>query len=232
MFRPDAATAAGLLLVAACPIGGISNTYSYLARASTALSITLTALSCLFAGLTIPLAGVGLEWMLGRHVDIVPPSAALVVRLLLMLSLPVGLGMWVRSRAPAFAATHRSHLQRGAMAAIALILALVILESPRTFAAELGTTVPLAAAFIVCSMVAGWATSVPVTTDRRDRFTLAAEFGTRNFAAAAAIAITMLGRIEFARFATTYFLTELPIMMAAIWLFLKSAPPQHSASGR
>lgn len=232
MFRPDAATAAGLLLVAACPIGGISNTYSYLARASTALSITLTALSCLFAGLTIPLAGVGLEWMLGRHVDIVPPSAALVVRLLLMLSLPVGLGMWVRSRAPAFAATHRSHLQRGAMAAIALILALVILESPRAFAAELGTTVPLAAAFIVCSMVAGWATSVAVTTDRRDRFTLAAEFGTRNFAAAAAIAVTMLGRIEFARFATTYFLTELPIMMAAIWLFLKSAPPQHSASGR
>ena len=130
------------------------------------------------------------------------------------------------------AATHRSHLQRGAMAAIALILALVILESPRAFAAELGTTVPLAAAFIVCSMAAGWATSVPVTTDRRDRFTLAAEFGTRNFAAAAAIAVTMLGRIEFARFATTYFLTELPIMMAAIWLFLKTAPPQHSASGR
>ena len=68
MFRPDAATAAGLLLVAACPIGGISNTYSYLARASTALSITLTALSCLFAGLTIPVAGVGLEWVMGRGI--------------------------------------------------------------------------------------------------------------------------------------------------------------------
>ena len=231
MFKPDAATAAGLLLVAACPIGGISNTYSYLARASTALSITLTALSCLFAGLTIPLAGVGLEWVMGRHVDIVPPSAALVVRLLLMLSLPVGLGMWIRR-----ARRHRCHSSIASATRSdggdRAHLALVILESPRAFAAELGTTVPLAAAFIVCSMAAGWATSVPVTTDRRDRFTLAAEFGTRNFAAAAAIAVTMLGRIEFARFATTYFLTELPIMMAAIWLFLKSAPPQHSASGR
>jgi bile acid:Na+ symporter, BASS family len=232
LFRPDAATAAGLLLVASCPIGGISNTYSYLARASTALSITLTALSCLFAGLTIPLAGAGLEWIMGRHVDIVAPSAPLVVRLLLMLSLPVGLGMWVRSRAPAFATRHRSHLQRGAMAAIALILALVILESPHAFAMELGTTVPLAAAFVMCSMAAGWATSVPVTADRRDRFTLAAEFGTRNFAAATAIAVTMLGRIEFARFATTYFLTELPIMLVAIWLFRRSDPSTPRSTPR
>jgi BASS family bile acid:Na+ symporter len=223
-FRPDASTTAGLLLVAACPIGGISNTYSYLARASTALSITLTALSCLFAGLTIPLAGAGLDWMMGKHVDIVPPSAGLVVRLLLMLSLPVGIGMWIRSKAPGFAVRYRPQLQRGALAAIAVILALVILESPRAFAGELRTTVPLAAVFIVCSMVAGWVTSLIVTADRRDRFTLAAEFGTRNFAAATAIAVTMLGRIEFARFATTYFLIELPIMMVAIWLFLRSAP--------
>jgi BASS family bile acid:Na+ symporter len=224
IFRPDASTTAGLLLVAACPIGGISNTYSYLARASTALSITLTALSCLFAGLTIPLAGAGLDWMMGKHVDIVPPSAGLVVRLLLMLSLPVGIGMWIRSKAPGFAVRYRPQLQRGALAAIAVILALVILESPRAFVGELRTTVPLAAVFIMCSMVAGWVTSLIVTADRRDRFTLAAEFGTRNFAAATAIAVTMLGRIEFARFATTYFLIELPIMMVAIWLFLRSAP--------
>ena len=37
--------AGGLLLVAVCPIGGISNTYSYLARAATALSVSLTGLS-------------------------------------------------------------------------------------------------------------------------------------------------------------------------------------------
>ena len=37
LSRPSSDLQAGLLLVAACPIGGISNTYSYLARASTAL---------------------------------------------------------------------------------------------------------------------------------------------------------------------------------------------------
>ena len=54
-----------------------------------------------------------------------------------------------------------------------------------------------------------------VTSDPRDRFTLAAEFGTRNLGVAMAVAVTMLGRVEFARFAYTYFLTELPLMLVA-----------------
>jgi hypothetical protein len=31
--------------------------------------------------------------------------------------------------------------------------------------------------------------------------------------------LTLLGRIEFARFETTYFLTELPLMLVAVALF-------------
>ena len=57
LFQPPTPIAVGLLLVAMCPIGGVSNTYSYLARASTALSVTLTGLSCLLGVVTIPAAG-------------------------------------------------------------------------------------------------------------------------------------------------------------------------------
>jgi ACR3 family arsenite efflux pump ArsB len=60
-----------------------------------------------------------------------------------------------------------------------------------------------------------------VTGDRRERFTLAAEFGTRNLGVAIAIAVTLLGSVEFARFALTYFLTEVPLMLMAIALFRK-----------
>ena len=38
-------------------------------------------------------------------------------------------------------------------------------------------------------------------------------------AVAAAIAVTLLGRVEFARFATTYFLTELPGRLSAVDMF-------------
>jgi ACR3 family arsenite efflux pump ArsB len=53
----------------------------------------------------------------------------------------------------------------------------------------------------------------------RDRFTLAAEFGTRNVGVATAIAVTVLGRVEFARFAAAFFVTEVPLMLAAVGLF-------------
>jgi BASS family bile acid:Na+ symporter len=215
--RPD--VAGGLLLVAACPIGGISNTYSYLARASTALSVTLTGLSCLLAGVTVPAVGRGLALVLGRPLDLAAPVPLLLTQLLLMLALPVALGMWIRHRSRAFAERHRTTLQQLAFAGIGVMLLLVILDDPQSFIDSLSTTVPVAAAFVVCSMGAGWITAAWVTADRRDRFTLAAEFGTRNVAVATAIAVTLLGRVEFARFATTYFLTELPLMLVAIAAF-------------
>ena len=230
VFHPAPDVAAGVLLVAACPIGGISNSYSYLARASTALSVTLTGISCLLASVTVPAIGRGLELALGRPLDLAAPIPLLIAQILLMLGLPVALGMWIRRRSPDLAERHRSSLQRFAFSGIAIILMLVIADDPRAFVDGLSSTVPLAATFVACSMAAGWMTAVLVTTDRRDRFTLAAEFGTRNVGVATAIAVTLLGRVEFARFATTYFLTELPLMLLAIALFrYRGAHRVHAA---
>ena len=216
-LTPD--VAAALLLVAACPIGGISNTYSYLARASTALSITLTGLSCLLAGITMPLLGRGLELASGQSLELSVPIPSLLAQLLAMLTLPVAIGMWARRRWADQAVRHRPALERLAFVGVGIVLALIILDDPRAFAGDLRNTVPLAAIFIVLSAAAGWLAAAVVTRDPRDRFTLAAEFGTRNLGVAMAVAVTLLGRVEFARFAYTYFLTELPLMLVAIGLF-------------
>ena len=223
-FSPDPDVAAGLLLLTTCPIGGISNTYSYLARAAPALSVTLTGLSCLLATVTVPALARALELVLGEPLDFFVPLPALILQIVLMLGLPVTVGMWIRHRSPAFAERHRTGLQRLAFGGIALVLSLVILDDPDAFTAGLSTMVPVAATFVGCSMAAGWLAGVAVTTDRRERFTLAAEFGTRNVAIATAIAVTLLGRVEFARFATTYFLVELPVMLVAIGLFHSWGP--------
>ena len=58
-----------------------------------------------------------------------------------------------------------------------------------------------------------------VTADVNDRFTLAAEFGTRNIGIAVAIAVTFLGRVEFAHFAVAYALVEVPLLLVAALLF-------------
>lgn len=221
LFRPPPAVAAGLSLIAACPIGGMSNALSYLARASPVLSITLTGLSCLFAGVTIPLIGQGFELALGRPLGFHAPLMMLAVQALVLLALPVAIGMWVRRRSPQIAIRYGRSLQQLAFFGVAVILLLIILSDPDAFFGGLSTTVPLAVAFVVTAALTGWLTASFVTGDARDRFTIAVEFGTRNVTVAIAIAVTLLGQVEFARFAATYFLTEVPMMLLAVSLFRK-----------
>ena len=229
VFRPPLDVTTGLLLVAACPIGGISNTYSYLARASTALSVTLTGTSCLLAAMTIPVVGRALELALALPLNLVAPIPLLLVQLLLMLALPVALGMWVRRHWTELADLYKRPIQLSSFVGVGILLVLVIVDDPQAFAGDLSTTVPLAAAFVTCSIAVGWMTATLVTGDPRDRFTLAAEFGTRNLGVAIAIAVTLLGRVEFARFALTYFLTEIPLMLMAVALFRRVNGPDDLA---
>ena len=218
-FEMTADVTAGMLLIAACPIGGISNTYTYLARASPALSVALTGLSCLLAPLTIPLVGRMLAMATGQPLDLAPPFVLLLVQLVLMLVVPVSFGMWVRQRWSSAAIRWRPVIQNLTFAGVAMMLLLIVLDNPAAFMEDLPQTVPLAAAFVVCSFAAGGLTASAITADRRDRFTVATEFGTRNLGVALGIAVALLGRVEFARFAYTYFLTELLMMLPAIVLF-------------
>jgi BASS family bile acid:Na+ symporter len=229
LFQPSPDVTASLLLVAACPIGGISNTYSYLAQASTALSVTLTALSCLAAAVTIPLIGKGFEVALDRGLGLSAPIPLLVGQLLFVLALPVAAGMWVRQRAPMVADRYGPALRRVAFAGTAFVLLLIIADAPEAFVTGLISAAPLAATFVVLSIAAGWLAAAAVTPDVKDRFTVAAEFGTRNVGVALAIAVALLGRVEFARFAVTYAVCEIPLMLLCVAWFrrrqaLVSAP--------
>ena len=181
----------------------------------------MTGLSCLLAGLTVPLVAAGIDETFGRQLDlpllqIRIPMASMIAQLLPMLTLPVAFGMWVRGRWPHLAARYRPAIHRVAFAGVGLVLVLIIGDDPPAFFHGLSSTVPVAVVFVACSAAVGWTAGAMVSGDPGDRFTLAAEFGTRNLGVAMAIAVTMLGRVEFARFAYTYFLSEIPLMLMMI----------------
>jgi BASS family bile acid:Na+ symporter len=219
LVRPSPSIESGVLLIAACPIGGISNTYSYLARASTALSVTLTGLSCVLAAATMPMLGVVFAMASDRALELSAPVELLIAQMLLMLALPVGLGMWIRHRWPELTRNLRASLQRAGFTALGILLLVVVLDDAARFARELPRTVPLAALFVFFCFAVGWLVGRVLDADRADRFTLAAEFATRNVAVATAISVTVLGRPEFATFAATYFLTEVPLLLIAVGAF-------------
>ena len=115
--RPD--IAAGMLLVAVCPSGSLSNVYTYLARANVALSVTLTAVSSLLALGSMPLlTAFGFALFLDQHDAIDIPFGRMILQLLLLLLLPVALGMSLKHWRGAFVQRHGQALRRLSMGAV------------------------------------------------------------------------------------------------------------------
>lgn len=215
IFEPPPSIASGLLLVSICPVGGISNTFTYLARGSTALSVVLTATSCVLAIATIPALGA----LVGRVAHTPPvgqlPTGLLLAQLLATVVLPVSVGMAVRRFWPALADAHHGSLRRLAFGLLALLLALIVAADLPAFIDGLPVAVPLAASFIAGSVLVGGAVAHVLGGDSRDRVALAIEFATRNVAVANVLALSQ-GQLAFATFATTYFLTELPMLAVTV----------------
>jgi hypothetical protein len=55
--------------------------------------------------------------------------------------------------------------------------------------------------------------------DATGRFTVGIVFAVRSVGVATAVAVTVLGRVEFALFAVAYFLSQAPLLLAAALVF-------------
>jgi predicted Na+-dependent transporter len=69
------------------------------------------------------------------------------------------------------------------------------------------------------ALLAGYGTGWAGGGGTTDRFTVALVFVVRNVGIATAIAVTVLNQLEFAVFATAYFLSQLPLLLAAALVF-------------
>lgn len=107
LLNPTAEIALGMLLLAACPGGNISNFLTSFANGNTALSVSMSGVSMLaaivmtplnlmfWAGLTPATAGLLREFSID--------TSSLVTTIFLVLLLPLGMGMLTRAWRPAIA---------------------------------------------------------------------------------------------------------------------------------
>jgi len=219
-LHPAPFLVAGMIVVAACPGGALSNLYVYLARANTALSVSLTAVATLLSIVTLPLlTAAGFELLLGERMAGQVPPLVVMRQLLFLLLAPLGAGMLLRHRHPEVSRRYGPRLRQLSIVAIVALIVFVIYDQRRVFAESLGAVTVAAVAFTGLSMAAGMVVAWIGRLDAADRFAFLAEFSIRNLAIAAIVAVTVLGRLDFLVFATAFFLTQVPIMLLAIAVY-------------
>ena len=215
--------AVGLLLLAVCPGGGISNYYTYLARANTALSIVLTCTSSLAALATMPTLLVLLSWLMPGALTFHAPLGSLLGQLLLLMTFPVLLGMGVRHLAPSFTQRNCSVFRRLSVVAIAGLVVLVVSQGAQDFARD-WLEGSLASALLVCgSTAAGYGVATLFSLGISDRLTVLIEFGVRNAALPTAMAVSLLHQFDLAVMMAIYFLTQVPLVFLSISLYRLAA---------
>ncbi len=215
---------AAILLMAACPVGDIANFYTVLARANTALSVAVNTLSCLLAALTM--AGVFDLYarLAGERFVFAAPSLQLVTRILLMTAVPVVVGMILRRLVPRLVARMASVIQTACIFGIAGVVAMILVVQADLLAAEWKLAAAASFALMAAAMVTGWVMSALMGLPKTDRMTFAVVFSVRNVALAMAVAITLLGRVDYAAFAVVYFLTEVPLLLGVVAIHRRRQP--------
>lgn len=126
LIDPVPSIALGMIVVACCPGGNVSNFLTHLARGDTALSVSLTATSSLAAALVTPISilfWTSLYAPADALVDAIDVSPApFVVQTTLMLAVPLVIGMTIAHVAPRTSARVRPFLTGAALAGLIFLV--------------------------------------------------------------------------------------------------------------
>ena len=216
-LNPPDQVAAGMILLAASPAGGLSNFYAYLGRGNTALSVTLTAVSNLLSFVTLPvLAATGFAWLLDYRDAVELPVLETIRQLFLMMLLPIISGMLIRQRWPYVAEHWGPILGRMSLIVLAiLVVGIMCLQWSQLDGGFIHLLV-VATLFYLLAMAAGWATGKVAGLTGADAFVLILEFPARNLGITAVVGVMVLGRADFVLFATVLFLLQTSLLLAPV----------------
>lgn len=183
-FQPKASIALGLILVAACPGGNISNFITHRAGGNAALSVSMTAFATVGAILITPLniAFWGGLYAPTREilntVQIDPVQIAITVTL--MLILPLILGMVLNSRYPTLANRVRHPVQNLSMLIFLAFVVLALAANWGFFVVYVKYVVALVVAHNALAFAAGYSTATLARVSEYDRRAITIETGIQN----------------------------------------------------
>jgi len=191
--------AVGLMLIAACPGGILSNLVTWFARGDAALSISLTAVTSCLSLLTLP---AWLTWATARYLGeasaVSIPLGQTVGQVALLTLIPVVLGLSFRARWPERAAAMERSFKIGGFLFLTLTLLGLLASRRGGMVAEVAQVAPAVLALHLGTLAIGLAASLLARLERPQVITVALEVGVQNAALGMTVAAGLLGSSELA----------------------------------
>ena len=191
--------AIGIIILAACPGGPTSNLISHLAKADTALSVSLTAVSSLVTIITIPfIVNLGLETFYTGPTDINLNVVKTIIQVFVIVIIPVGLGMLINAKRPAWSKKMERPVKIGSGLVLALIIVGLIVKEKHNFVAYFQQAGIIALLLNVGSMGLGMLSAYLFKTTQAQARSISIESGIQNGTLAISIATVLLANPAFA----------------------------------
>ncbi len=193
LFPMRPAFAVGVMILAACPGGITSNMITHLARGDVALSVTLTAITSLAGMATIPLiTGLALELFMDQRLNATLPVGQMAIKVFVVASLPLVLGMLLHHLSPRLAAGLRACVHPASIIIFVMIVIWAFLDQGRVMMANIGEIGPVVIALNVLIMALGFGLAAMAGLAHPQRVTIAIEGGLQNGALGIFVATTLL----------------------------------------
>lgn len=197
--------AIGIMILAACPGGATSNLIAHLAKADTALSVTLTAIASVITIFSIPvIIHFSILEFAGADQDIQIHAGQMIAQLFAIVLIPVAIGMLINFKKPAFALRMDKPIRVASGVLLAVVtVGLIIKERENIipFFQQAGLATIL---LNVITVGLGFLAAKLANLEKRQGFSIAIESGVQNSALAMTIATITLSNTTFGIAAAIY----------------------------
>lgn len=179
-FKISPELAVSVMILAFCPGGVTSNVLTRLANGNTPLSISLTAVTSLLSIITVPiLVAVSVKYFMGEHEAQINVTS-LGIKMFLLTGVPVGLGMFLKARAPGFVEKISRTVSRIAMVLFVLIIIAALAANRVVVFGNLAALGPALILLNIGMLGLGLASSRLLNLETKDATTISLESGVQN----------------------------------------------------
>lgn len=184
LLEPQPSFALGMMMVAACPGGNISNFFSAMAKGNIALSVSLTAISSILAIFMTPINLSFWASMYGPTADLLKEVHLnfwdVLKTIVIILGIPIVLGMLFRRRFPKTAKKMQPYMHYGSIIIFAAIVILAFSANLDLFLTYIHMVVLLVFLHNAVALISGFQLGKLFNLPEADCRSLAIETGIQN----------------------------------------------------